>query len=154
MTNWRNAGWRGFLSNRIYLYEVCELCRVFPGAGTPVSYLGLNRYFSDYVCAEIDKGLAQWVRWYDARMKERKKSGKFSTQPVHKTLDEVLGITEALRRSGWENDGRGLTDVSRDYKQAVIAAAKRGEPPPDVEVWMREQASGEAEDEHRVEADF
>jgi hypothetical protein len=134
MNNWLHAGWSGFLSDRVALYELCELCHEFPGAGTPTQYTGLNRRFSDSVCAEIDKGLAQYRIWYTGRMKQQQKVGKHRYKPAFQTLDDVLGVTEALRRGGW--DGQELTDVSGDYKQAVIEAAKKGLPAPDINMWM------------------
>jgi hypothetical protein len=141
MTNWRLAAWSRFLSNRILLYEVIELCATFPGAGTPTQYLGLNRVFSDWVCAEVDKGLAQWRIWYQGRMQQMQKSGRHSWRPKYKTLNELLGITEEVRRGGFT--GKDLTDVSALYKRAVVEAAKQGEPPPDAEEWFAKYESGE-----------
>jgi hypothetical protein len=130
------------LSNRILLYEVIETCHAFPGAGTPTQFLGLDRVFSDWVCAEIDKGLAQWRLWYQGRMHEMEKSGKHSWRPKYQTLDALLGITEAERRGGFATGGE-LTDVSTAYKNAVIEAAKKGLPPPDAAQWYAEfQATG------------
>ena len=144
MPTWPNAGWSDFLSDRYFLYQICEMCHTFPGAGTPTQYLGFGRYFSDRVCAEIDIGLAQFRGWYTSRMEQRRKVGKHKWEPTYKNLDEVLGVTEALRRGGW--DGKELTDVSQDYRQAVIAATKKGLPPPDITVWMANRDAGASEE--------
>lgn len=130
-----------FLSDRLALYELCELCRVFPGAGTPSAYLGLGRYYSDSICAEIDKGLAQFVRWYDARFDAQQKVGKHKWQQKHKTLADVLGITEARRRGGWTS-GSELTEASKLYQQAAMKAIREGKPVPDIEQWIESFHSG------------
>lgn len=139
---WQPAALRGFLSNRILLYELCELCANFPGAGTPTQYTGLNRVFSDWICAEIDKGLSLYRNWYTSRAHEMEKRGKHSYRPKYRTLDELLGITEALRRGGFAT-GAEITSVSDEYRQAVIAAHKRGEAPPDVTEWLARYHAGD-----------
>src|SRR5574338_1318121 len=139
MNNWPSAGWRDFLANRLYLYEVIEACVVFPQLGSPTQFLGLNRQFSDWVCAEIDKGLALWRLWYTARANEQQKTGKSKWEHKYKTLDEVLGITEAKRR-GWDT-GRDedSREVSEEYKAAVLSAMRSGSPLPDVAEWLEQR---------------
>jgi hypothetical protein len=134
-----------FLSDRISLYEHLEYAALY--GGTVTQNLGLNRIFSDYVCYEIDSGLAQWRLWYKGRMREQQKIGKGKWSSRYKDLNDVLGVTEALRRGGWE--GKELTHVSGDYKTAVIEAAKKGLPPPDIHEWMakqQEELTGVSED--------
>jgi hypothetical protein len=113
------------------------VCRVFPGAGTPSQYLGLNEQFSDWICAEIDKGLAQYVRWYDARFEAQEKSGKHKYRQKYRTLGAVLGIEEEERRGGMT--GGELTDYSKGYLHAMIEARAKGLPVPDINTWIQEQ---------------
>jgi hypothetical protein len=139
MTRLLPAGSKSFLADRILLYEICEVCRVFPGAGTPTQYVGLTEHFSDWVCAEIDKGLAQYVRWYDARFEAQEKQGKYKIRQKYKTLGAVLGIDEEARRGGME--ASELTDRSKSYLDAVIAARAARKAPPSITEWMESQKS-------------
>lgn len=136
---WPLDGWRSFLADRMLLYEICEVCRVFPGAGTPTQYIGLDRDFSEHVCVEIDKGLAQYVRFYDARFEAQEKSGKYKMRQKYRTLGAVLGIDEEIRRGGM--DGGELKDRSKSYLDAVIAARAAGKAPPPITEWMAQQKS-------------
>jgi hypothetical protein len=140
MTNWPHAGWSDFLSDRLLLYEIDCLCHRYAGAGTPTQYLGLNRIFSDSVCAEVDKGIAQFGLWVEGRIQHRKKVGKHKWEAAHKTLGEALGIVEEARRGGWHS-GAELRDVSLDYRNAVFEAKKKGLPPPDIADWLAAQAA-------------
>jgi hypothetical protein len=146
MTNWRSADCNHFLTDRVYLYEVCEACRVFPGLVSPSHFMKIDQSFSDAVCAEIDKGLAQYVRWYESRGEQQRKVGKHRYEAKYKTLNELLGVTEDLRRGGW-NNGREPTEVSSDYKDACIAAAVAGKPLPDVTEWLATQMEDDDDDE-------
>ncbi len=146
MTSWLHASLRTFLGDRILLYEICEACRVFPGLISPTHFYKLDRKYSDAICAQIDQGLAQYVRWYEARKEERKKSGKHKWESKYKDLNELLGVTEELRRGGW-NDGSELKEVSYDYKTAVIDAIAAGKPVPDVEEWLAAQADDTEEED-------
>lgn len=139
MTNWPSAGWKHFLSDRLYLYEVCETCRVFPGLVSPTHFMKMDQVFSDAVCAEVDKGLAQYVRWYEARAEEQQKVGKHKYKRRFDTLGELLGIEEEQRRGGWTN-GAQLTEVSKAYRDACIAATIAGQPMPNVVEWMTKHA--------------
>jgi len=146
MTNWRLASWRSFLSDRIALYEVCEAIRVWPGLISPSHFLKFDQRYSDVICAEIDKGLAQYVNWYESRREERRKAGKHKWENKYKTLNDLLGVTEELRRGGWVN-GSELTEVSYDYKEAVIQAMKEGKPMPDVTEWLAAQNGDDQDDD-------
>lgn len=138
MTSWPLTGLKGFLADRLLLYELCELCHQFPGAGTPSQYLGLNRHFSPWVCAEIDKGLAQFRIWYMGRMEKQVKAGKHKLRPAYKTIAEVIGIVEDQRRGGW-GSGAKIASKGEEYKEAVLQAVRDGKPIPDVQEWLLEQ---------------
>jgi len=101
---------------------------------SPSTAAGLYLQFPPWICLEIDKGLAQYVRWYEGRMEATEKSGKYKTRPKFKTLADVLGINEQKARGGMS--GADLKDVSGDYKQAVIAAARQGLPAPDINEFL------------------
>jgi hypothetical protein len=139
---WPSAAFNPFLSDRVALYEMCEAVRAFPGLVSVTHYWKIDQVYSDSVCAEIEKGLAQYVRWYEARSEQQRKIGKHRYESKYKTLNELLGVTEELRRGGW-NSGRELTEVSSDYKDACIAAAMAGLPMPDVNDWLVSQADDE-----------
>jgi hypothetical protein len=145
-TSWPSADWSRFLSVSVYLYEVCEACRVFPGLVSPSHFMKIDLIFSDAVCAEIDKGLAQYVRWYEARSEQQQKVGKHKFKNKYETLNDLLGVTEEQRRGGW-TDGSKLTEVSGSYKDACIAAAVAGKPMPDVTEWLAKQRAEQESDE-------
>ena len=105
----------------------------------------MDRVFSDAVCAEVDKGLAQYVRWYESRAEEQRKVGKHKYKRKYDTLDELLGVTEAQRRGPYGMDGAKLTEVSGDYKRACIEAAKAGLPMPDITQWLAKRHADEDE---------
>jgi hypothetical protein len=137
--------WKTFLSDRIQLYEICETVRVFPGLISPSHFYKLDERFSDAVCAEIDKGLAQYVLWYEGRRDERRKAGKNRWESKYKDLKDLLGVTEEERRGGW-TDGDALTSTSKSYLEAFTQAVAEGRPVPDVAEWLAAQ-SGEDEQE-------
>lgn len=120
---------------------MCELCAAFPGAGTPTQYTGLVNVFSDWICAEIDKGLAQYRRWYLARFEAQQKVGKHRYESKYKTLNDALGVTEEIRRGGFQS-GAALIDTGGDFRQAFIEAAKQGKRL-DVMEWTRAQQDAE-----------
>jgi hypothetical protein len=139
MTSWRNADWKDFLANRMFLYELCELCAVNPTAyPSPTMAVGLDRHFSDWVCFEIDKGLAQWRLWYTARMHAMKRKGKYGTEPKYDSMDDILGIT-AARQMGWLPESQDEDRASEDYKAAILAAAREGKELPDIVEFMEER---------------
>jgi hypothetical protein len=151
MTTWLNAGWKGFLANRLFLYELCELCAVNPTAyPSPTAAVGLDQLFSDWVCFHIDLGLAQWRLWYTARMHATKRKGKYGTEAKYSTLDEVLGI-DVARSMGWLQESVDEEQASEEYKAAILAAAREGKPLPDIvefmdeREWAQETESGDAE---------
>lgn len=148
MTNWLHAGWKDFLSNRYLLYQICELCAGFPAAGTPTQAVGLTRYFSDWICFEIDIGLALWRKWYIARAEERTKVGKYSTKAKYDSMDDILGVTYA-REMGWIPGEEGDAEVSEAYKQAALEAIRAGKSIPDIVQFVdeREWGDGEADNE-------
>lgn len=102
--------------------------------GSPSHAAGLHKQFSPWVCLEIDKGLAQYVRWYEARFEATRKAGKHKIEQRFKTLSAVLGMEEEQRRGGFT--GEQLTDLTTEYRQAVIQAMRAGEPMPDIQEWM------------------
>lgn len=59
-------------------------------------------------------------------------------------MSEVLGIDEVERLGGF--DEQELRTTSWGYKEAVIEAAKKGEPIPDIEEWLAAQDGEEVED--------
>lgn len=140
MTGWLRAGSSAFLRDRMLLYEVDAVCRRYPGAGTPTTWLGLNNYFSDSVCAMVDIGIASYGEWVDLRKKARRKSGKNKIEPLYKTLGELLGVDEEERRGGLS--GGDLRQQSRSYLDAVIQANLRGEPPPPPDEFLTDTSVG------------
>ena len=133
MTNWPDAGWSDFLSDRWLLYHLDTICSRYPGAGTPTRYTGLDRIFSDSVCFEIDLGIAEFGRWVESRKEATRREGK-KIKPLYDNMNDVLGVTEEERRGGF--DPQELRSTGWDYKEAVIEAAKKGLPPPDINEWM------------------
>jgi hypothetical protein len=89
--------------------------------------------------------LAQFVLWYDSRKDARTKVGKHKWQPTHRTLADMLGITEEKRRGGW--DGSELTDAGKLYQKAVMKATREGKPPPDIKQWIAAYHAGEISEE-------
>jgi hypothetical protein len=126
-TNWLHAGWNRFLKDRALLYDLDRVCRRYPGAGTPTQFLGLDRQFSDAVCAVVDMGIAQYGEWVDDRREQTVKVGK-SLRKRYDRMADLLGITEEQNRGGM--DGADLTAASKDYALALAKARATGGPPP------------------------
>ena len=142
MKVWLPAALRGFLTDRLLLFEIDRVCRRYPGAGTPTQYLGLTSMFSDAVCVEIDKGIAQFGTWVDARMEARTYNKKGGSKPMYPTLGDVLGITDVERRGGM--DGQTLQTRAEAYKRAVAQAVRTGQPVPDISLFMEAAGQGVA----------
>ena len=139
MTTWLNAGWKGFLANRLFLYELLEMCALFPNEyPSPTAAVGLNRIFSDWVCFHIDMGLAQWRLWYTARMHATVRAGKYGTKAKYDSMDDVLGIT-AARQMGWLPESADENEATEEYKAAILAAAREGRALPDIVEFMEER---------------
>jgi hypothetical protein len=74
-------------------------------------------------------------------MEAQQRVGKHRLEPKYKTLNDVLGVTEAIRRGGWSK-GSDITDAGADFRVASLEAAQRGEVL-DVVEWMRAQHTQE-----------
>lgn len=118
--SWLHVGSVCFLTDRYELYRLCEDCASW-GKLSPSQKAGLTREFPSWVCNEVDKGLAEYRRWYLSRMEAVTKKGR----PKYRTIADVLGITEERNRGNMSGDE--LTEKATNLRMAMIEARKSGQ---------------------------
>lgn len=114
------------------LWEVDVVCQRY--GILPSKLLGFDLIFSDSICFDVDVTVAKFGQQTDSRMAAEKKKGKYGREKKHKTMSEVLGLSEDEWRGGF--DQQELEDAGEMYLAAVKQAQREGKPVPDIDEWM------------------